>query len=152
MRIVTMVTLLALGGAASAAAQSSHLGPRFGYNLDAEAITLGAQLSVPVARRVEFYPSFDYHAVDVGSLFSINADVKVRMGDPGFRGLYLGTGLGVRRRSVGDFDNTDLNANLFAGLESRWGKVHPFGEIRLGVGDETEVQLLIGFNFTLSGR
>lgn len=126
-----------------------HLGPRIGYNFDAEALVLGAQLSVPVARQLEFYPSIDFHDVDVGSLYSINIDLKYRAPLRGSDWLYVGTGLGILTRSVNDADHSDAGLNLFLGAESRTGRVHPFAEGRATLADGSQVLLMGGLNFTL---
>jgi hypothetical protein len=126
-----------------------HLGPRIGYNFDAEALTLGAQLSVPVGRHLEFYPSVDYHDVDVGSLYSLNLDIKYRVPLQGTEWFYVGTGLGILNRSIGDNDHSDAGLNLFLGAESRWGRVHPFAEGRATIADGSQVMLMGGLNFTL---
>lgn len=143
--------VLTVGISATASAQTNrlHLGPRIGYNFDAEALTVGAQLSVPVARHLEFYPSFDYHNVDVGSLYSINLDLKYRVAAANADWLYLGTGLGIVSRSVGDHDTSDAGLNLFIGAESLRGRVHPFGEARVTIQDGSQAMLVGGLNFTL---
>lgn len=150
LKIVTALAMVA-GITATASAQTSrmHLGPRVGYNFDAEALTIGAQLAVPVARHLEFYPSFDFSNVDVGSLYSINLDIKYRVATASADWLYLGTGLGIVNRSVGDYDNADAGLNLFIGAESLKGRVHPFGEARVTIADGSTAMLVGGLNFTL---
>jgi hypothetical protein len=149
-------TVLALGAMTSAHAQtsSSHLGPRLSYNFDAEAVGLGVQFGVPIARQLQFYPSFDVFFVDVGSLVGINLDLKYRIGQADLSWLYLGTGLNISSYSYdnngNNGDNTDTNAglNLFFGVESLKGRVHPFGEMRFTIGDATTSQLAAGLNFS----
>ncbi len=148
---VTAALLLTVGMTATASAQTSrmHLGPRVGYNFDAEALTVGAQLSVPVARHLEFYPSFDFNNVDVGSLYAINLDLKYRVATASADWLYLGTGLGIAHRSVGDSSKSDAGLNLFAGAESLKGRVHPFGEARVTIANGSQAMLVGGLNFTI---
>jgi hypothetical protein len=55
---------------------SSHIGPHVSYNFDAQNLGLGAQFTMPLARRLEFYPSFDYYFVCPGSLWALNPDLK----------------------------------------------------------------------------
>jgi hypothetical protein len=149
-------TVLALGAITSAQAQtnSSHLGPRLSYNFDAEAVGLGVQFGVPIAKQLEFYPSFDVFFVDVGSLVGINADIKYRIGKADLSWLYVGTGLNISNFSSGnngegeDNSNTNLGLNLFFGVESLKGRVHPFGEMRFTVGDGSSSQLAAGLNFS----
>lgn len=148
---LVLTAALTVGLTVTASAQTSrlHLGPRIGYNFDAEALTVGAQLSVPVGRHLEFYPSFDYHDVDRGSLYTINLDIKYRVAASNADWLYLGTGLGIATRSVGDADNSDAGLNLFLGAESLRGRIHPFGEARVMIADGSTAQLMGGLNFTL---
>lgn len=144
------IAFAATASTANAQTSRTHLGPRIGYNFDAEAVTLGGQLSFPLARRLEFYPSADVTLVDNGSMFGVNVDVKYRMPSGGsMEWLYLGTGLGIVSRSVNDNDNTDTGLNLFVGAESLRGRVHPFIEGRILISDGSTAQLVGGLNFTL---
>ena len=146
-----MAVLLSMAAASAANAQTHrlHLGPRVSYNFDAEVLGLGGQLSVPVARHLEFYPSVDYYFVDVGNLLAINADLKYRLSTENVNWLYLGGGLSIARASAGGASATDAGLNLFAGAESLRGNIHPFGELRLTIGDGSSAQVAFGLNFTL---
>ncbi|MEO8478166.1 MAG: hypothetical protein ABI542_00930 [Gemmatimonadota bacterium] len=148
---VAIGMILTVGTTTTLSAQTSrlHLGPRVGYNFDAKALTVGAQLSVPVARHLEFYPSFDFHNVDVGSLYSINLDIKYRIATASADWLYLGTGLGITNRSVRNASKSDAGLNLFVGAESLKGRVHPFGEARVTIANGSQAMLVGGLNFTL---
>ncbi|HUG27403.1 MAG TPA: hypothetical protein VMK53_03830 [Gemmatimonadales bacterium] len=152
-RISRLVAVLALSSAAAGTAQAQtgavHLGPRASYQFDLEKIGLGAQLSVPIARQLEFYPSFDYFFVDVGSFWNLNADLKYRIATRDINWLYLGGGLNVARRSFNNNDNTGAGINAFVGAESRAGRVHPFAEFRFTSNDGSTAQLSVGLNFTL---
>lgn len=144
------ITFAATASSATAQTSRTHIGPRIGYNFDAEAVTLGGQLSFPIARRLEFYPSADITLVDNGSMFGINMDIKYRMPAGGSMDwLYLGTGLGIVSRSVNDNDNTDTGLNVFLGAESLRGRVHPFVEGRVLISDGSMAMLVGGLNFTL---
>lgn len=151
LRSIGAAAVLAALAAPAAHAQvgTNHIGPRIGYNIDAEVLTLGGQFSVPIGRRLEFYPSADIHLVDDGSMFGVNIDLKYRVPAQGMQWLYLGTGLGIIRRSIGDFSDSDIGLNLFAGVESLSGRIHPFGEIRFLVADGSQAQIVGGLNFTL---
>lgn len=150
-RAALVAAALVVGSTATAQAQThrSHFGPRLSYNFDAEAVGLGAQLSLPVARHLEFYPSLDVFFVDAGSLLGINADLKYRVGKADISWLYIGTGLNIARRSFAGQSHSDAGLNLFLGAESLKGKVHPFGEMRFTVGDGSTAALAAGLNFTL---
>ena len=139
-----------VNGAVQAQAQGrSHFGPQLGYNFDGEALVIGAQFSAPIGRHLEFYPSFNWFAVDAGTLLGFNADVKYRLPIQGADWLYVGGGLNISMFSFEGFSNTDAGLNLIGGLESRSGNIHPFGELRLTVGDGSSAQIVGGLNFTL---
>jgi hypothetical protein len=147
---LAMVLSTMVGVASPAGAQHgrAHLGPRISYDFDFEEFGIGAQLSVPIARRLEFYPSFDYFFVERGSLTQVNVDLKYRV-PADFNWLYVGAGLNVTRRAVGDVDFNDTGLNIFGGYESMRGRVHPFVEVRVIAGDGSRAQLAGGLNFTL---
>jgi len=128
----------------------THLGPRISYHFDLEEIGIGAQFSTPLARNLEFYPSFDYFLVENGTFWHLNADLKLRVAGESAEWFYLGGGLNIARRSAGNFENTSAGVNGFVGAESRMGRVHPFGELRLTANDgNSSLQLAVGLNFTL---
>ncbi len=149
----TTIAALTLALAATPAVQAqthrAHIGPRIGYNFDADAVTIGGQLSLPVASHLEFYPSVDAHLVDRGSLLGINLDLKYRFPARTAQWLYMGGGLGILRRSIEDNSHSDAGLNLFLGAESLRGRVHPFFEGRVLIADGSTAQLVGGLNFTL---
>lgn len=149
-RLVAVVVLSsAFAGGAQAQTGAMHLGPRVSYQFDLEEFGVGAQLSAPIARNLEFYPSFDYYFVDVGSFWNINADLKYRIATRDINWLYLGGGLNVARRSFNGNGNTNAGINGFVGAESRAGRVHPFAEFRFTSNNGSTAQLSAGLNFTL---
>jgi len=158
MRIRTLTTSLGLAAFVLAANPASseaqtprvHLGPRLTYNFDLESFGIGAQIGFPIARRLEFYPSFDGYFVDSGSAWALNADLKYRLSsNRSGEWFYIGGGLNISGFSAGDSDHTDAGANLLAGIEPLRGRVHPFGEARLILGDGSSFQLAGGLNITL---
>jgi hypothetical protein len=125
----------------------ARMGPHLGYNFDADALTLGAQLTLPVTRQIEVYPSFDYYVVDPGTLWALNADLKFR--PPTRTGaLYVGGGLDYLHTSAGG-GTGDTNLNLLGGLEARRRPYAPFVEGRLILGNGSAFQVVGGFNFRL---
>lgn len=142
-RILTMlVLLLGTAGVSRVMAQRSHFGAHGGYNFDNDDWLIGAQLHLPLTRSIEFYPSFDYYFVNVGSLVGFNADLEFRT--PGAP-LYFGGGLNVLRTS----GNSDAGFDLIGGLESRYGRTHPYLEARGLFHGNTSLQLVFGLNVTL---
>ena len=146
--LLIAAVLLAGAGSAAQAQGRSHIGAHVGYNFDVEKALLGAQLLLPIGRRVEFYPSFDYYFVDVGSLFGINADVKFRF-PTGASTFYAGGGLNFLRASAGGSSNTDTGWDLLFGLDSRWGVSHPYVEGRVITHNNSAFQVAGGLNITI---
>ena len=149
---LTLALLPALGAVAQAQTNRLHIGPQIAYDFDIEEFGLGAQLGVPIARRLEFYPSFMWYFIGEGSLWNLNADLKYRVISAQPHWLYLGTGLNISRFTNDGAGNTDAGLNLFAGAESLKGRIHPFAEARLIVGDGSRFQLAGGLNITFGGH
>src|SRR3989442_7008084 len=121
--LMALVLLLSAASVSRAVAQRSHFGVHGGYNFDSDDWLIGAQLHMPVSRSIEFYPSFDYYLVDVGSLVGFNADLKFR--SPGTP-LYFGGGLNLLHTS----GNSDTRFHLFVGFETPYWRTHPYVEGR----------------------
>jgi len=143
---IALLLAVAVAGTAQAQTKELHLGPRVSYQFDLDEVGVGAQFSLPIASHLEFYPSFDVFFTSPNSLWSFNADLKWRALAQSASWLYIGTGLNIME-SGGDGSNAGLN--LFAGIESLKGRVHPFGELRFIVNDNSTAQVSAGLNFTL---
>ena len=135
-----------------AQARSVHVGPRVTYNFDFEEAAIGFQLGIPLASRLDFYPSVDVFLPDDGSLVGFNADLRFQPAPRDAGPLYLGTGLNLTRRAVRGVSNTDAGLNLLAGLEAPTGAIHPFIEARAILSDRNSVQLTGGLNIRVSSR
>ena len=145
---MTALLLLVASGLVRAQTKRAHIGPHVGYNFDIKEVNLGAQASVPIVNRLEFYPSFDYYFVDSGSLWALNADLKWRVAKDRPRWLYVGGGPDLMRRSVSGNHSTDAGANIFAGVESVRGWIHPFIEFRGILAANSSAQLQGGLTIT----
>jgi len=143
-----LVLASALAGTAQAQTNRLHLGPRISYEFDLEKVGLGAQFSVPIARHLEFYPSFDLF-LNAGSSWNLNADLKYRIASESVHWLYLGAGLNIARRGSSAGHDTRAGLNLFAGAESLKGRVHPFAEFRFTANHGSTGQIAAGLNITL---
>jgi hypothetical protein len=142
-----MAGMLAVGTVRPAQAQGrSHIGVHAGYNFDVEKGLIGGQLLLPIGRRVEIYPSFDYYFVDPGSLFGISGDVKFRFPTGGESVFYAGGGVNWLRASGGA---SDTGWDLLFGLESRLGYTHPYVEGRVINHNSSAFQIAVGLNFTI---
>jgi hypothetical protein len=135
-------------GAAWTPLDPVRLGPHIGYNFDADALLLGAQLTMPLTPRIELYPTFDYYFVSPGTLWGLNADVKFR---PPTRlgALYVGGGLNYLHASGAGISNGDVNLNLLGGWEFRRRPRAPYAEARLILGNGSAFQVVGGFSFKL---
>jgi hypothetical protein len=147
MKPMLLAALLVTAVVPVAAAQRAHLGFRAGYNFDRDDALLGAQVLIPLASMVELYPSFDYYMTDAGSATGFNVDLKVRTA--GSSAMYVGGGLNMMRIGGGGTSNMNTGGNVFVGLESRLGQTHPFFEVRGLLHEQSSVQIVGGFNFTL---
>ena len=143
--LLTVALTACVSAVAGAQTSRSHLGPHVAYNFDYQKWGVGGQLSVPVAHHLEFYPSADYWLVSGGSLWGLNADLKYRLTGAGWSWLYVGSGLNIT--TGGGSSQTGLN--LFAGIESLRGQVHPYAEFRGIVNGASTTQISAGLNFTL---
>lgn len=143
-----LVLMSALAGTAQAQSEPQthkmHLGPRLSYQFDAEEIGLGAQFSLPISSNLEFYPSIDVFFTDP-SLWSFNVDLKWRVAPASVSWLYLGAGLNI----MDGGGDSQAGLNLFGGVQSLKGNIHPFAEMRFVVNDNSTAQLAAGLNFTL---
>jgi hypothetical protein len=144
-----LVIASAIAGTAQAQTDRAHFGPRISYQFDLEELGLGVQLGVPLARHLEFYPSFDYFFVGDGSFWNLNADLKYRIANASANWLYLGGGLNIARSGNGGSHNTGAGLNLFVGAEPLTGRVHPFAEFRFIANDGSTGMIAAGLNFTL---
>jgi hypothetical protein len=133
---------------AAAATSGPRLGPHLGYNFDAEAVTLGAQLAIPIAPAFDAYPTFDYYFVDAGSLWSLNFDLRYRP-PTRFGLLYAGGGLNYSRVSGGGFSDSRTNLNILGGFERRRLRASPYIEARITLGDESSFQLVGGVSWRI---
>lgn len=148
--VVAGALLLSLGaGALQAQTDHAHFGVHALYSTTFDDAGVGAQLSVPMARHLEFYPSFDVYFQSPGSLYAGNIDVKYRTSGRRYDWVYVGTGINIAHQSVGHDSETQAGWNLFAGAESLRGEVHPFAEARVTVTDQTRFQIQAGINITL---
>ena len=148
--VVLAAVLLTMPVAAKA--QQAHFGGRAGFNAEGNAGLLGVQFSLPIAHRLELYPSFDVYFPDRGSLLGFNGDLKYRIPTSNSLWVYGGGGLGVQYVDVDGANDSDLGVNLLGGIETRLGRVHPFLESRVMLYDDTSFQLMGGLNITLYGN
>ena len=134
---------------AQAQTRESHFGLHLLYNTSYSDAGVGVQFSAPIAYHLEFYPSFDAYFQSPGSIWEANVDVKYRASGDRGDWLYVGTGLNISHVSAEDVSDTREGWNLFGGIESLRGQVHPFAEARVTVTGHTRFQMQGGINVTL---
>ena len=121
-------------------------GAHLGYNFDADALLLGAQLSYPITPDFALYPTFDYYFVNAGSLWALNFDVKYRP-PTRYGAWYVGGGLNYLHASAGGASGSDTNLNLLTGLEGRRGRTRPYVEGKFILGNGSAFQLVGGLSW-----
>ena len=141
------VVLLALPGPASAA--DTKFGVRGGYYTDIGEPFLGAEVLVPVARRIYFNPNFEYVFVENLNYWTLNGDFHYDF--PTHRPYYVwaGAGVGLLRVDPPGADNsdTDVGLNLLAGVGFKAGSVVPYFQAKVILKNGSEFALGFGVRF-----
>jgi hypothetical protein len=146
----TLTVLAALlACAAPVRAQRAHIGPHAGYDFDRNVGLAGGQMSLPVSRYVELYPSLDVYFLNTGSLLGFNGDVKLRLQPGQPLQLYVGGGLNVQQARAGGASSSDTGWDLLGGIETRLGYSHPYIEGKVLQHTGSTFQLMAGINITL---
>lgn len=138
-RLLVGLVLLALVAFPAGAQGVKNAGPRYGAHtgyIFEEIWLAGAQLFWPISSIVDLYPSFDYFFESSGSAWALNADLKA-VSPSREVSWYLGTGLGFYQSSGGGSTSSSSATlwNLFTGLEGRNGRLLPYIEVRLSLGE-----------------
>ena len=121
------------------------VGPRIGYDFDADHVFVGGQLNLPVGRRWALAPSAEFYPGVTGSPFRLNADLKFH--PPTVYGFfYFGGGVAYRHASGA----SDAGADLFVGWEGRRARpFKPFLEGKFVFADNSSFNVEAGLNFPL---
>jgi hypothetical protein len=154
-RTVTVALLAAAVALAFPAAPASAVdfGLRAGVYDDAGEAFVGGELLFQLSPRWYFNPNLEYVFVDNGDLVTINGDVHYDF-PVDFNGyVWAGGGLALisddrefpRRRR--DDDDTDVGANLLAGVGWRANGMVPYLQGKLILADETEAVFGFGLRF-----
>lgn len=147
-----LATLAAFSAPAPAAAQVDF-GVRGGVYTDIEEGFLGVELLMPVTGQWFFNPNIEYVFVDPGSLWTLNGDFHYDFAQSGNLTFWAGGGLAVLfrdfddRRGRRDDSETDVGANLLAGLGAVRGTIRPYGQVKVILSDDTEAVLAVGVRF-----
>ena len=136
-----------LAGTTHSAQAQFAVGPRLGYDLEAEALHIGAEarfaleaLDLPV----KIKPSIDYFFVDNFTLVTIDANGIYEIAlDGETLSPYVGAGLGISYWSFDsefegfgiDGSDTNVGLNLLGGAVFGAGPLRPFAEARFNTDD-----------------
>jgi hypothetical protein len=130
-----------------------EVGPQAGFATNDLDFFIGAQFSYPIANRFDIYPSFDYYFPGNSvHVWTLNGDVrywpKLNLRDSG---LYAGAGLNYTHTSVSNIpgSSSDAGLGLFGGWEFRSSNLHPFGQLKIVIGNADRVEFGGGVNFRL---
>ena len=140
--------VLALAGGVAPAA-AADFGVRGGYYFDVEQPFLGAELIMPVARRVYFNPNLEWVFVENLRYLTLNADFHYDFPTRGSNFVWAGAGLGLLRadpEGPGNAD-TDPALNLLAGVGFRTGGLIPYVQAKVIVNGGSEFVLAFGVRF-----
>ncbi len=121
------------------------VGPRIGYDFDANQVFLGGQLNLPVVPRWVVAPSAEIYTGGTGTPYRLNADLKYH--PPSAYGFfYLGGGFAILHAA----GTTHGGVSAFAGWEGRRAlPFQPFAEGRFVFSSTTSFNILGGINVPL---
>lgn len=144
-----LLLLLATG---SHAQSPNMLGFRLGTLTDMEDPYIGVEFLTGLDRHIDFNPNFEYVLTDLGTYYSVNADIHYDLYTV-HRGpfVFLGAGLAFTRfkPEKATEGESDLGANLFFGTGlDRPGYV-PYIQIKFITGDYADTALNVGVRFRL---
>jgi len=145
--LVAALVLPVLNGSASAG--DLKVGIRGGYYTDIGDPFLGAELLMPVAHRIYFNPNFEYVFDDNLRYWTLNGDFHYDFATHHPYYVWAGAGLALVHTNLKGRDdgNTDVGANLLAGLGFRTGGVVPYFQGKVILKDGSEFALAFGIRF-----
>jgi len=160
--IVTGSLLLALLLFVAPDAQAQvAIGPELSVAEDVD-VGIGAIIEAPLAslhQNLEFAGRFTIYFPDFGNYWEIDGDVRYVFPLDGENNLlpYALAGLAIGRFSwdyegpgdVGSVSDTELGLRIGGGLKVPFGRVIPFAELGLGIGDIPDFSLRLGGTFPL---
>jgi hypothetical protein len=150
-----VLAALAAVSAPAPAAADVDFGVRGGVYTDAEEGFLGVELLMPVTGQWFFNPNVEFVFVDPGDLWTLNADFHYDFAREGNVTFWAGGGPAVifrdrddgRRRRRDDDSETDVGANLLAGVGLVRGGIRPYAQAKIVLSDDTEAVLAVGVRF-----
>jgi hypothetical protein len=138
-RVALVLAIMAC--ALPAVAADFDWGVRGGLYLDPTDFFLGVEALTPISGNFFFNPNIE-HVFSDDSFTSVNADVHYDFGRRGRHFMWAGAGLAL----ILDND-TDVGANLLAGVGRRWGTLIPYAQAKVVLADDTKVAIGGGIRF-----
>ena len=149
---VALAGMLSLPASVSAQVQA---GPILAYHTDAEAVGIGAFVSIPLAAvaGLAIVPDFTWFFPDNVDYFEINGDVvyNFTVGPESPVLPFAFGGLNIARTSNDFVSNTDIGLNLGGGVNFVAGSLAPFAGAKFELQDDTFFVIFGGIGFTLGG-
>src|SRR5262245_30641846 len=147
--VTFVASLIVLAVLPAPAAADTKLGLRGGYYVDIGDPFLGAEVLLPISRRIYFNPNFEYVFVDNFTYWTLNGDFHYDF--PTHRPIYVWAGAGVgllvsdpEGENNGD---TDAALNLLAGVGFQTGSVIPYFQAKVILDGGSEFVLAFGLRF-----
>jgi hypothetical protein len=149
LRTVLAASLCLSAVPAVALADDFRVGVRGGYYTKVEKPFLGAEVLVRVAPRFFFNPNFEYVFVDNGTYMTFNGDFHYDFPTHSSTYVWLGAGPAlVRVDPEGPAPaNTDVAANLLAGIGFRTGSIIPYFQVKAIIKNDSLLSLAFGVRF-----
>lgn len=145
--MVAAVTLIAFpaplrGEAPCCLRVGAHAG-RTGIGEEVPRTIVGAQLTVPVMAVLQAHVSGSHFLLDVGYEWQVETTLRLRHPHGP---VYVAGGAHVRRVGIGDVRIFDLGIVGAIGLESRLGRLWPYGEFRIPYAGGVTAQWVLGLS------
>ena len=143
--------ILVMLPAAASAGSFTYYGPHLGFTQGPDDFLIGGHLQWNgVAPRVAFVPGLDMAFGNDLSLVTLNGDFHYQLATSTRWQPYVGGGVGLNFTSGGNAGGSDPNAggHVIVGAAVPNGSGSRFfAELKLGLGDDTDLKALAGWNF-----
>lgn len=144
--LVSALSVVVLCGLAEVADAQVRFGIRAGEYTDVSEPFLGAEIITPIGGNWFFNPNVEWVFLDDGDLATINADIHYDFSTGSRAFVWAGGGLAVVYENVGESE-TDLGANVLAGVGWNVGEVIPYVQIKGLLGDRDDFVVMGGIRF-----
>jgi hypothetical protein len=148
-RFAVLLLSVPLALTAAAPAVAADFGLRGGYYFDTSEPFLGAEVIMPVARRIYFNPNVEWVFVEDTTFLTFNADFHYDFPTRGSTFVWAGAGFGLLYADPEGTDNSDTDPalNLLAGVGFRTGGVIPYFQAKMILNGGSEFAIAFGVRF-----